>query len=105
MIDTSRHYLSVPEIQRIIDTLPMNKFNKLHWHIIDSQSFPFDSPSEPEMVKGAFTPKLVYTSENLKTLNEYARRRGVEIIFEVDVPGHAASWGAGKPELLADCMA
>jgi hexosaminidase len=41
----------------------------------------------------------------LKTLNEFAHRRGVEIIFEVDVPGHAASWAAGKPELLADCIA
>ena len=105
MIDSSRHYLSVGEIQRIIDSLPMNKFNKLHWHIVDSQSFPFNSPSEPELVKGAYSPKLTYSADDLTTLNEYARRRGVEIIFEVDVPGHAASWGAGKPELLADCIA
>ncbi len=54
MIDSSRHYLSTGQIKRIIDALPMNKFNKLHWHIVDSQSFPFDSPSEPELVKGAF---------------------------------------------------
>jgi hexosaminidase len=83
----------------------MNKFNKLHWHIVDSQSFPFDSSSEPELVKGAYTPKLIYSADDLTALNEYAHRRGVEIIFEVDVPGHAASWGAGKPELLADCIA
>ena len=83
----------------------MNKFNKLHWHIVDSQSFPFNSPSEPELVKGAYTSQLVYSVEDLRVLNDYARRRGVEIIFEVDVPGHAASWGAGKPDLLADCIA
>lgn len=105
MIDSSRHYLSVGQIQRIIDALPMNKFNKLHWHIVDSQSFPLNSPSEPELVKGAYSTKLVYSVDDLKTLNQYAHRRGVEIIFEVDVPGHAASWAAGKPELLADCIA
>ena len=88
----------------MIDSLAMNKMNKLHWHLIDAQSFPFDSPSEPDMVKGAFTSRnkqLIYTTDDLKSLTEYARMRGIEIIFEVDVPGHAASWNAGKPEISA----
>jgi len=54
MIDTSRHYLSVGQIYRIIDSLPMNKFNKLHWHIVDAVSFPFNSVTEPNLVKGAY---------------------------------------------------
>lgn len=104
MIDTARHYLSVGEIQRIIESLPLNKFNKLHWHIVDAQSFPLDTPSEPDMVKGAFSPKMTYSVEDLATLTQFAHRRGVEIIFEFDVPGHTASWGTGKPDLLASCQ-
>jgi hexosaminidase len=92
LIDTSRHYLSVNQIKRMIDTLPINKFNKLHWHIVDAQSFPLDTPSMPTMVKGAYSPSMTYSVTDLKELSEYAYSLGVEIIFEVDVPGHAASW-------------
>lgn len=54
LIDTARHYLTITEIERMIDSLAMNKMNKLHWHLVDAQSFPFDSPSEPTMVDGAY---------------------------------------------------
>jgi len=43
--------------------------------------------------------------EDLRSIKDYAFKRGVELIFEVDVPGHAASWGAGRPDLLANCSA
>ena len=47
MIDTSRHYLQVSTIKSIIDALAYNKFNVLHWHIIDAQSFPLVSETYP----------------------------------------------------------
>lgn len=59
----------------------------------------------PTMVKGAYSPSLIYSAADLKELSEYAYSLGVEIIYEVDVPGHAASWQAGQPDLLADCIA
>lgn len=104
LIDTSRHYLSINEIERMIDTLVMNKMNKLHWHLVDAQSFPFEAPSVPEMALGAYIQNgkaLIYTAADIKSVTDYAHKRGVEVIFEVDVPGHAASWNAGKPELSA----
>lgn len=76
----------------------------LHWHTVDAESFPLDSPSEPLMVNGAWSSASTYTMDNLKDLTAYARERGVEVIFELDVPGHAAGWIKGKPELIADCM-
>eukprot|EP01034_Spumella_vulgaris_P021526 gene21526-27561_t len=79
-------------------------FNVLHWHTVDAESFPLETPSQPTLVNGAYSPVSIYTMENLKDLTAYARERGVEIIFELDVPGHAAGWIKGKPDLLADCL-
>jgi hexosaminidase len=45
MIDTARHYQSVNEITRIVDSLPISKFNVLHWHLVDAESFPFNVSS------------------------------------------------------------
>lgn len=56
------------------------------------------------MTKGAFSPTMIYTQSNIAALTDYAYARGVEIIFEIDVPGHAAGWTKGKPEIMADCF-
>ena len=88
MIDTSRHYLPVSCVLRIIDTLPILKLNVLHIHLVDAQSFPFDSPSSPGIVLGAYTPELTYSQGDLRLITEYALDRAVRVIFEIDVPGN-----------------
>eukprot|EP00943_MAST-04B_sp_MAST-4B-sp1_P005514 g5514.t1 len=105
LIDTSRHYIPVSQILKIINGLSLLKLNVLHWHIIDSQSFPFKSKTFPRLSKyGAYdSEQAVYTHEDILKIIKYAFYRGIEIIPEIDVPGHAASWGHGYPNIIVDC--
>lgn len=104
LIDSSRHYLPIDTLKSFIDALPMNKFNVLHWHMVDAQSFPVDTPSAPNMIQGAYSPSHVYSMSDVEMLTQYAADRGVRILPEIDIPGHAASWRYGYPEIMSDCF-
>ena len=75
-----------------------SKLNTFHWHLSDSQSFPYDSAQFPEMAKwGAYSRDEVYTPEDVKDLSTYARIRGVRVLVEIDSPAHAgAGWQWGQ---------
>ncbi|TPX38080.1 beta-N-acetylhexosaminidase [Synchytrium microbalum] len=100
LLDTARHYFPVEYIERILDGMSYTKMNVLHWHIVDSQSFPFVSTSFPELsANGAYSQDEVYTHSTVKHLVDYAMDRGIRIIPEFDMPGHAYAWGLGMPNL------
>lgn len=101
MIDTSRHWLPVDDILRTIDGLAYNKLNKLHVHVTDSQSWPLEIPSIPELSeKGAYSQFQVYTPEDIAGIQKYGLYRGVEVYFEIDMPGHIGVVGEAFPELV-----
>jgi hexosaminidase len=104
MIDTGRHFLSVRTIKHVLDGMAMLKLNVLHWHLVDSQSFPVQSRKFPQLsAKGAYAPAAVYTLVDLASVVAYARERGVRVVAEFDMPGHGA-FSAGMPELsLSSC--
>lgn len=100
MIDTARHFQSEASIRSIIDSLTYAKLNVLHWHMSDSQSFPLQSKSYPKLWDGSFSKWERYTQASVAKIVEYARERGVRVIVEFDMPGHAESWGVGYPEII-----
>ncbi|KAJ3678126.1 hypothetical protein LUZ60_001929 [Juncus effusus] len=99
LIDTSRHFLPVPTIKSVIDSMTYSKLNVLHWHIVDDQSFPMEIPSYPKLWNGAYSYSERYTINDAIDIVKYAERRGVNVLAEIDVPGHTLSWGLGYPSL------
>eukprot|EP01063_Lacrimia_lanifica_P013028 TRINITY_DN19696_c0_g1_i1.p1 TRINITY_DN19696_c0_g1~~TRINITY_DN19696_c0_g1_i1.p1 ORF type:complete len:514 (+),score=173.67 TRINITY_DN19696_c0_g1_i1:56-1597(+) len=100
MVDTARHFQPVASLLRVVDSLAAAKFNVLHWHLSDAESFPYKAPSLPRLAAGgAYSPSEQYTQHDLEDVVGYARARGIRVIVEFDTPGHAASWCQGMPEL------
>ncbi|KAF2640270.1 hypothetical protein P280DRAFT_401200 [Massarina eburnea CBS 473.64] len=101
-LDVSRNYFSPEDIKRTIDAIAYNKMNRFHLHVTDSQSWPLVIPSMPELsAKGAYRPELIYTPEVFAEIQYYASIRGVELITEIDMPGHTSSIALSHPELIA----
>jgi len=104
MIDTARHFVNTDTIRTMLELLHMNKFNALHWHIVDDQSFPYESAQFPDMSKnGAWAPYLTYSKSDIKDVVSYAAKLGIRVVPEFDTPGHTQSWGKGVPGLLTQC--
>ncbi|XP_055372164.1 beta-hexosaminidase subunit beta-like [Condylostylus longicornis] len=104
LLDTSRHFMEMKTIYDVLDGMAYNKLNVFHWHIVDDHSFPYQSIKYPELSeKGAYLPDMVYSQNDVASVIEYARLRGIRVIAEFDVPGHTRSWGNSHPELLTEC--
>jgi hexosaminidase len=99
-LDVSRHFIPVEGVERTIDGLGAVKLNVLHWHLSDDQGFRVESKKYPRLQRYG-SDGLYYTQAQIRDVIAYARDRGVRIVPEFDMPGHATSWLPGYPSLGA----
>ena len=100
MVDPARAFLPLAVLRALVDSLPLAKLNTLHVHLLDSDSFPLQvgAPFE-DLWSAAFSPRERYSARDLAGLTEYARARGVRVVYEFDSPGHVGGMCTARPEL------
>ena len=100
MIDSGRHFMPIPVIERNLDAMEAVKLNVMHWHLSEDQGFRVESKSFP-LLTGKGSDGLYYTQAEVKHVVEYARERGIRVVPEFDMPGHATAWFVGYPKLAS----
>lgn len=120
MLDVSRHFFPKAYIKEFIDQIARYKFNRFHWHLTDDNGWRVEIKSLPRLTEvgawrvprtGTFnthepprpgekaTDGGFYTQEDIREIVQYAKERYIEIIPEIDVPGHSMAAIASYPEL------
>lgn len=123
MLDVARHFFSKTEVKRILDIMATYKMNRFHWHLTDDQGWRIDIPEYPKLAqvgavrKGSFVNAggsskffddteygrgMYYTLDDLREIVAYAKNLNIEIIPEIDLPGHMVAAVAAYPELSCD---
>ena len=100
MIDSGRHFMPLEVIKRNLDGMEAVKMNVFHWHLSDDQGFRAESKKYP-LLQEKGSDGLYYTQAQMREIIEYARDRGIRVVPEFDMPGHATSWFVGYPELAS----
>src|SRR5215813_13490560 len=98
LIDVGRHYQPLEVLRRNLDAMAAVKLNVLHWHLSEDQGFRVESKKYPKLQQMG-SDGLYYTQDQVKDIIGYARERGIRVVPEFDIPGHATSWLVGYPEL------
>ena len=119
MLDVARTWLPADRVKRYIDLMAYHKLNKLHFHLTDDEGWRIELKSHPEFATiGGFRggdspvhPRYAkfgekwggyYTQEELRDIVAYAAQRNIEVIPEVDMPGHSKALGAIHPDILCN---
>ncbi|CAL9451503.1 Beta-N-acetylhexosaminidase [Streptomyces sp. enrichment culture] len=111
MLDVSRHFFSVEEVKRYIDRISLYKINKLHLHLSDDQGWRIAIDSWPRLATyGGSTevgggPGGYYTKDDYREIVRYAASRYLEVVPEIDMPGHTNAALASYAGLNCDGVA
>ncbi|SDC68814.1 beta-N-acetylhexosaminidase [Williamwhitmania taraxaci] len=98
MIDAGRHFIPVDIVKHNIDGMAMVKLNVLHWHLSEDQGFRIECKTFPKLHEMGSNGEY-YTQQEVKEVIAYAAERGIRVMPEFDIPGHAAAWMVGYPKL------
>ena len=121
MLDVCRHFFSVDEVKKFIDILALHKMNRFHWHLTEDQGWRIEIKKYPNLTKvgsmrketliGRYGKKYApykfdgkpyggfFTQDEIREVVRYATERYIEIIPEIDMPGHMIAALASYPEL------
>ena len=100
MIDSGRHFMTLAAIERNLDAMEAVKLNVFHWHLSEDQGFRVESKVFP-LLQQKGSDGLYYTQDQVRHIIEYARDRGIRVLPEFDMPGHATAWFVGYPQLAS----
>lgn len=98
LLDASRHFMPVDVVKRNIDAMTAVKLNVLHWHLTDDQGFRVECLSYSKLHQLGSDGQY-YKQSEIRDIVEFASERGIRVVPEFDIPGHATSWLVGYPEL------
>jgi hexosaminidase len=98
MIDVARHFQPVDVIKRNLDAMAAMKMNVFHWHLTDDQGWRIELKNHPKLTQLASDGNY-YTQEEIKNIVKYADERGILVVPEIDVPGHASAILSVYPEV------
>ncbi len=120
MLDVSRHFFSKADVKVFIDDMARYKYNRFHWHLTDDQGWRIEIKSLPKLTEvGAWRPERkgkwmntttpsvtepktyggFYTQEDIKEIIAYAKSKFIEVIPEIDIPGHSLAMITAYPQL------
>jgi hexosaminidase len=117
MLDVARTFVPKEQVMRLVDNIARHKINKFHWHLADDEGWRIEIKSYPRLteigawrggdsplfpVYGAWEEKYggFYTQDEISEVVAYAALRGVEVIPEIDLPGHSRAAAIAYPEIL-----
>ena len=118
MLDVCRYFFTVAEVKRFIDIMAIHKLNRFHWHLTEDQGWRIEIKKYPNLVKiGSWRKQTIlghrryskvfdgtphggyYSQEEIKDIVKYAAERYIEVIPEIDMPGHMVAALASYPHL------
>ena len=123
MLDIARHFFNKEEVKKVLDIMALYKMNRFHWHLTDDQGWRIEIPEYPKLTEvgairaGSFSNPgdgqqffddteygrgMWYSKEDLKEVVAYALARNIEIMPEVDLPGHMVAAVTAYPEFSCD---
>ena len=123
MMDVARHFFDKDEVKKVLDIMALYKMNRLHWHLTDDQGWRIEIPEYPLLTEigavrsGSFTSPgdgaqffddteygrgMWFTQDDLREIVAYAAERNIDILPEIDLPGHMVAAVASYPEFSCD---
>ncbi len=123
MMDVARHFFDKDEVKKVLDIMALYKMNRLHWHLTDDQGWRIEIPEYPLLTEigavrsGSFTSPgdgskffddteygrgMYFTQDDLREIVAYAAERNIDIMPEIDLPGHMVAAVTSYPEFSCD---